>query len=167
MNNFCPQCGFPIKDTANFCPKCGAALNTSVQSQPSSSVPQNSPPVVDSSKTAPSMNTSSQLREMFFQISGRLNRQRYILRGLFIFAFSCLALVADNAILNFFIYIPASVLQIMLSIRRCHDINKSGWFMLWSLVPIANIIISFILLLKPGTSGPNRFGPDPLQQHTC
>ena len=36
------------------------------------------------------------------------------------------------------------------SIRRMHDVDKSGWFIL---IPIYN----FILTLTPGTVGPNRF----------
>ena len=40
------------------------------------------------------------------------------------------------------------------SIRRMHDQDRSGW---WILCPIANIIFLFI----DGTPGPNRFGPDP------
>ena len=43
-----------------------------------------------------------------------------------------------------------------ISIRRMHDTNKSGWFIL---VPLYN----FILLLTKGTAGPNKYGPDPLQ----
>lgn len=37
------------------------------------------------------------------------------------------------------------------SVRRMHDVDKSGWFLL---VPIYNII----LLATEGTRGPNRFG---------
>lgn len=40
------------------------------------------------------------------------------------------------------------------AIRRVHDSDKSGWFVL---VPIYNIILMFL----EGTRGPNRFGPDP------
>ena len=43
---------------------------------------------------------------------------------------------------------------IAVSVRRMHDQDRSGW---WILVPIANIIFLFI----DGTRGPNRFGPDP------
>ena len=42
-----------------------------------------------------------------------------------------------------------------LVIRRFHDQNKSGW---WILVPIVN---PFFLMFASGTAGPNRFGPDP------
>ena len=44
--------------------------------------------------------------------------------------------------------------SIALSVRRAHDSDKSGW---WLLVPFYN----FLLMCFPGTPGPNRFGPDP------
>lgn len=44
--------------------------------------------------------------------------------------------------------------SIACAIRRMHDCDKSGWFVL---VPIYNIILAF----TPGTKGPNRFGADP------
>ena len=47
-------------------------------------------------------------------------------------------------------FIPA----LAVSIRRMHDQDRSGW---WILCPIANIIFLFI----DGTPGTNRFGPDP------
>ncbi len=40
------------------------------------------------------------------------------------------------------------------AIRRMHDVDKSGWFIL---IPIYNLI----LLVTPGTVGPNEYGPDP------
>jgi uncharacterized membrane protein YhaH (DUF805 family) len=47
------------------------------------------------------------------------------------------------------------------SIRRLHDIDRGGWWLL-----IAFTVIGLILLLvwdcRKGTDGPNRFGPDPL-----
>lgn len=43
---------------------------------------------------------------------------------------------------------------VAVAVRRAHDQDKSGWFIL---IPIYNIIMMFI----EGTRGPNRFGPDP------
>ena len=43
---------------------------------------------------------------------------------------------------------------IAVAVRRVHDQDKSGWFVL---VPIYNLILMFM----EGTPGPNRFGPDP------
>ena len=45
--------------------------------------------------------------------------------------------------------------SIALAVRRMHDNDKSGW---WILVPIYNIIVIWFM---EGTRGPNRFGPDP------
>ena len=44
--------------------------------------------------------------------------------------------------------------SIAVSVRRVHDVDKSGWFIL---IPIYNLI----LYCTDGTAGPNRFGPDP------
>ena len=42
--------------------------------------------------------------------------------------------------------------------RRLHDVDKSGWWMLLNLVPIANLYLLYLLIIR-GTPGPNRFGP--------
>jgi uncharacterized membrane protein YhaH (DUF805 family) len=51
-------------------------------------------------------------------------------------------------------YLAVIVPYIAAGVRRMHDTNRSGW---WLLVPIANIIFA----ASPGTVGDNRFGPDP------
>ena len=48
------------------------------------------------------------------------------------------------------------------SIRRFHDQDKSGWFMLLALIPFIGSIVVLVFMCLPGTSGPNRFGPDPM-----
>ncbi len=55
-----------------------------------------------------------------------------------------------------------SVGSIMIGIRRLHDLDKSGWFMLVILIPFVNIIFGLYLLLAQGTVGYNRYGADPL-----
>lgn len=55
-----------------------------------------------------------------------------------------------------------SVGSIMLGIRRLHDLEKSGWFMLLVLIPFVNIIFGLYLLLASGTVGYNKYGSDPL-----
>ena len=46
-------------------------------------------------------------------------------------------------------------------IRRLHDIDRSGWWMLIAFT-IVGLILLFIWACIKGTSGANRFGPDPL-----
>jgi uncharacterized membrane protein YhaH (DUF805 family) len=50
---------------------------------------------------------------------------------------------------------------ISVTIRRLHDVDKSGWFFLLAFVPLVNFYILYLTIIK-GTDGPNRFGPDPL-----
>ena len=48
---------------------------------------------------------------------------------------------------------------ITLTIRRLHDVDRSGWLYLLVFTCIG-IIPVFIWLVSAGTAGPNRFGPD-------
>ena len=50
--------------------------------------------------------------------------------------------------------------SISLGVRRLHDIGKSGLFMLFSLVPILNIVL-IVWFATEGVPGPNEFGNDP------
>ena len=51
-------------------------------------------------------------------------------------------------------YLGILIPSIAVAIRRMHDQDRSGW---WILFPLVNIVFLFI----DGTKGPNRFGPDP------
>ena len=46
-------------------------------------------------------------------------------------------------------------------IRRLHDTNRSGWWMLISLLPLVGGIILIVFFATAGTPEPNRFGPQP------
>ncbi|WP_407305038.1 DUF805 domain-containing protein [Acinetobacter sp.] len=47
---------------------------------------------------------------------------------------------------------------IVITIRRLHDLNRSGWLILLFLVPLLNIFMGLYLLLASGTKGPNDYG---------
>lgn len=48
-----------------------------------------------------------------------------------------------------------------LQVRRLHDSDKSGWWVLVSLFPYLGLGWIVFLMLQPGSWGPNRFGDDP------
>jgi uncharacterized membrane protein YhaH (DUF805 family) len=52
--------------------------------------------------------------------------------------------------------------SLAMSIRRLHDLDRSGWWYFLVLIPIVGWIILLIWCCTKGTEGPNRFGPDPL-----
>ena len=51
--------------------------------------------------------------------------------------------------------------SIAVQVRRFHDQDKSGWFVLLSLIPFVGGLIVLVFMFLEGTKGPNRFGPDP------
>jgi len=50
---------------------------------------------------------------------------------------------------------------IAVAVRRLHDTNRSGWWLLLILVPMVGNIVLLIWCCTPSTPGPNRFGPNP------
>ncbi|MEB4799773.1 DUF805 domain-containing protein [Acinetobacter soli] len=50
-------------------------------------------------------------------------------------------------------------LHLLLIIRRLHDINHSGWWSLLFLLPVIQWILLLYLLIAPGSSGVNDYGP--------
>lgn len=51
--------------------------------------------------------------------------------------------------------------SIACQVRRFHDQDKSGWFVLIGLIPFVGGLIVLVFMLMEGTRGPNQYGPDP------
>jgi uncharacterized membrane protein YhaH (DUF805 family) len=51
--------------------------------------------------------------------------------------------------------------SISISVRRLHDISKSGWWLLLDLIPIVGWIIIFCFSVMDSTQGDNIYGPNP------
>jgi len=48
-------------------------------------------------------------------------------------------------------------------VRRLHDIDRTGWWILINLIPLVGTIVLLVFALMPGTPGSNQYGPDPKQ----
>ena len=48
------------------------------------------------------------------------------------------------------------------AVRRLHDSDHSGWWLLIGFVPFVGGIVIFVFMVIGGTRGSNRFGPDPV-----
>ena len=53
--------------------------------------------------------------------------------------------------------------SIAVTVRRPHDIDKSGWWYLIYLVPCIGSIVLLVFTCLAGTPGENKYGPDPYQ----
>ncbi|MEZ5953149.1 MAG: DUF805 domain-containing protein [Hyphomonas sp.] len=76
-----------------------------------------------------------------------------------------MVLIGVIAIYGLAVVIPS----IALFVRRLHDINQTGWIYLGlfiaSLIPVIGMLASIaqiVIACIPGTKGPNKYGPDPL-----
>ena len=50
------------------------------------------------------------------------------------------------------------IFGLALAVRRLHDIDRSGWWLLIGFIPFVGGIVLLVFSLLPGTRGPNRFG---------
>ena len=68
----------------------------------------------------------------------------------------------DNSMLMVY-YLATFLPTLAVTVRRHHDGNRSGWFILLGLIPIIGGLILLFLYISKGTNGPNIYGPDPLK----
>jgi uncharacterized membrane protein YhaH (DUF805 family) len=107
---------------------------------------------------------------------GRLSRWPYLWRvlTLYLLAFICYGLpvfaeyqFGDTAAhwenLAFAGIIFCLYLMGVQMVKRLHDMNLRGWWLLLALVPVASIGLGNALCFVSGTAGPNQFGPAPSQ----
>ena len=114
------------------------------------------------------------LKYLFLSPQGRVNRQRFWLGGLLLFLVYIAAFIlygilsAIGSLLGiagiFLIIVVAvgfSIAAIMLQIKRAHDRNHSGWYILLTMIPFIGILFTIELLFFGGTAGANGYGMDP------
>jgi len=109
-----------------------------------------------------------EMAETLLSFDGRINRRVYWMLLLFIFLGYAAAILIDRAmgsegvISTLFlmaVFWPFTAIQI----KRWHDTDKSGWWVLVHALPVVGTIVCVICNgFMTGTRGSNRFGTDPL-----
>ncbi|MFI7081302.1 DUF805 domain-containing protein [Micromonospora sp. NPDC049903] len=103
---------------------------------------------------------------------GRARRSEYWWFALFLFGVGIVAALIDSALgLDFDATTggPVSLLvnlafllpSLAVSVRRLHDLGRSGWWLLIGLIPIVGWIVLVVFFVQDGQPGLNRFGPSP------
>jgi uncharacterized membrane protein YhaH (DUF805 family) len=122
------------------------------------------------------------LQKLLFSFDGRVNRAKW-------WGWSIVAVIAYGALVGISMAIFGSTMSpegvpqpsglaivlcavgfiayfwvvLALAVKRWHDRNKSGWWIFISLVPVIGGLWYLIECgFLPGTSGPNKYGSDPL-----
>lgn len=105
--------------------------------------------------------------QKFVTFSGRAARPEYWWFQLFLliagFVLGVLSAALPSAIawIATLASIALLVPGVAVTIRRLHDLDRTGWWLLIVFVPLIGLIVLFIFSLSRGTEGPNRFG-DPV-----
>jgi len=105
----------------------------------------------------------------YVTFSGRARRPEYWYWVLFGVLVAIVAGILDAVIFgaNSGVFSGLSSLALLLpnlavTVRRLHDIDRSGWWMLILLLPFIGAVVLFVFMCLRGIAGPNRFGQDPV-----
>ncbi|UST63609.1 DUF805 domain-containing protein [Pseudomonas moraviensis] len=120
-----------------------------------------------------------------FSVEGRIGRLRFLawtmvlslvaLPIVGVFALIALGLVSGDSttglifggVLAVFLFIGFMIVSILFSVQRLHDIGWSGWLWLLNLVPFVGSFFPLVIMVVPGNTGANRYGPPPPPNSTA
>jgi uncharacterized membrane protein YhaH (DUF805 family) len=116
------------------------------------------------------------VKEVLFSFKGRINRSDYWLKGfLYLLPFGILNNILAYGIrssgaraLAIVIGVACMWPGLALLTKRLHDRNRSALWLLTLLIPFVDLVFAVWIIIEvwflKGTDGPNRFGPDSVQQ---
>ncbi|WP_343851606.1 DUF805 domain-containing protein [Algoriphagus jejuensis] len=118
------------------------------------------------------MNWYLKVWQQYADFNGRARRTEYWMFSLFQVFALIVAVLLDNLLGIAFggaglgpiylVYVLASVIpSLAVTVRRLHDVDKSGGMIFISLIPIVGPIWLLVLQCTEGDQGRNRFGRDP------
>ena len=158
--NVCKACGSSCAPEARFCPSCGVVLNSSPKTPRA--------PDKETASGGTGMNfiqaTNSGFSK-YAQFAGRASRSEYWYWLLFTVLVNLVAFIIDarfrTDMVSLIVGLGLLLPSIAVNTRRLHDIDRTGWWQLLVFTIIGTVVLYYWAFLR-GTSGPNRFGPDPL-----
>ena len=118
----------------------------------------------------PAVTPEDDIKALLFGFHGRLPRKAFWLYGVLgltlaqIFIYVLLGIAgASEALASGVAGLAVVWPGLAISIKRWHDRDKTGWWVLINLVPFIGTLWTLIECgFLAGTRGENRFGPDPL-----
>lgn len=106
----------------------------------------------------------------YFEFTGRSARSEYWYWALFAFLVGVGTAVIDGVIfgsdgvrvLNMLASLGLFIPGLAMAVRRLHDGDRSGWWLLILFIPLVGILVLLFWFVQAGTPGSNQFGDDPL-----
>ena len=112
------------------------------------------------------MNYYLDVLKKYAVFNGRAQRKEYWMFVLFNIIISIVlsfveGMIGTKGIIAILYGLALLIPGIAVSVRRLHDTNHSGWWLLIDFVPIIGIIILLVFMVRDSQSGENRYGPNP------
>ena len=111
------------------------------------------------------MNWYLDVLKKYADFKGRARRKEYWMFVLFnviiSIVISAVGALIEMPLLGNLYSLAVLLPGLAVGVRRLHDINKSGWYILIALIPLIGAIWLLILLAKEGDVGENQYGPNP------
>lgn len=109
------------------------------------------------------------VKDNYYNFDGRASRYEYWWFVVINLVISCVCSLLDQlvglAIFSGLLCLALLLPGLGLCVRRLHDINKSGWWVLIALIPFVGAIILIIWAAKPGDAESNDFGEVPTDEY--
>jgi uncharacterized membrane protein YhaH (DUF805 family) len=121
------------------------------------------------------MSVTQSIRQTFVtkyaSFSGRAGRSEYWYSVLFMLVVLGLSVLGDTAIgaasgtsipmLTLVSSLALVLPSLAVTVRRLHDIGRTGWWWFFGFVPFIGWLVLFVYSVLPGTASANRYGPAP------
>lgn len=105
------------------------------------------------------------LTKKYADFSGRARRSEY---WFFVLAYfiafvvaSIIDMVVGIPILEILLALGLFIPSLAVSVRRLHDTDHSGWWLLIGIIPLVGAIILIVFHVSDGKPGTNQYGPSP------
>ena len=99
----------------------------------------------------------------YADFTGRASRPEFWWFVLFILLVD-VALLAIARLLWFLFALAVLLPRLAVAVRRLHDTDRSGWWLLLAFVPVVGAIVLLVFCCQKSDPTANRFGPPPLPQ---
>ena len=111
------------------------------------------------------MNWYIKVLKQYVDFSGRAQRMEFWMFALIHFIILVVLAVVDGMLTGGLIYalyaLAVLLPYIAVGVRRLHDTNRSGWWLLIGFIPLIGLIILIVFWVQDSQPGDNAFGPNP------
>ena len=101
----------------------------------------------------------------YVKFDGRASRPAFWWWVLFVIlvgvAANILDLALDAPVFSGLVGLALLLPDLSVSIRRLHDTNRTGWWILIGLIPLIGLIVLLVFYLQDSDPGENKYGPPP------